>query len=820
MSLKSMSKKSAWPITVITISVITLFIPIIFEGKTFYAFDTFFKFLPWSSYIKTAPVNNPLITDPVNVFYPNLKLYKTAMRKGSIPLWNPYNFCGNKNHFFFHPFQFISYAIFPETIAHDIVLGLLLFLSGILMYAYLRSIALSSYASIIGALAWMFNGYIMVWFEFENTLMCAASFPALLFAFEYWKKHENILSYLIFLGAFSLAIASSMYSFLAFQLIFFAAYVIYRYSGTKDTITYFFQKKIVLLFGIFGFACIINSGFFIEHFMSYTSGQRSSFSFWSLFQNIGCIPINYLTTLLFPEILNSPIYSHDLVPLQNAQQSYSNFNEMCIYCGIAPLILALIAIRRFEISMVRFYGITALIVITAAMGSILYFPIALVPGMSLSTPTRILFLFGFMIAVLSAIGFDSIQPKIASRGRKIIMTLLLCVGGISLAIPLTLKTEYGFRAISGGSNAFELFSTFPLFSSSLIVNQFLLVSASIIILLFYLNHYEKRIRFVLFLALLMILGLDLVSFGATYNTATPRVLEFPSTPGIQFLQNQPGKYRAMSFGNFFHNTLSAFNIEDIGGYSSFFPRRYGEYLYASQTGRADSIPNSFNRWITFQSYISPLINIVNVKYLLTPPGMMLNNPKIQQVYSGEMTIYENKDAFDRAFFVPAYVFCSSKQEVLQRMVSSSIEDFQKVVFLEIQPTSTDPVSHADSLVSTKSRIEFRRYEPNTVEISGIFPQNGFLVLSDSYFPGWKATLDGTSVPIFLANYFMRAVQVPPGSHTIVFHYAPLYITISIWTSIISWMALAIAIAGILFFQCTNSSNRQKVSLESFQSKFK
>ncbi|HEV8458138.1 MAG TPA: YfhO family protein, partial [Methylomirabilota bacterium] len=48
----------------------------------------------------------------------------------------------------------------------------------------------------------------------------------------------------------------------------------------------------------------------------------------------------------------------------------------------------------------------------------------------------------------------------------------------------------------------------------------------------------------------------------------------------------------------------------------------------------------------------------------------------------------------------------------------------------------------------------------------------WLVLADTWFPGWRAWVDGREQPVWRANYAFRAVRLEPGSHDVVFRYQP------------------------------------------------
>ena len=122
-----------------------------------------------------------------------------------------------------------------------------------------------------------------------------------------------------------------------------------------------------------------------------------------------------------------------------------------------------------------------------------------------------------------------------------------------------------------------------------------------------------------------------------------------------------------------------------------------------------------------------------------------------------------KDALPRAFLVPSKSI-PGKGHVLNTYYEESFDPQKEVLLSEevnFQPSPT-----------FSGKVEEVTYSPNHVTVRTTQEGNGFLVLMDSYFPGWTLKVDGEERPILRANHYYRAVQLGPGSHTLEFDYFP------------------------------------------------
>jgi hypothetical protein len=121
------------------------------------------------------------------------------------------------------------------------------------------------------------------------------------------------------------------------------------------------------------------------------------------------------------------------------------------------------------------------------------------------------------------------------------------------------------------------------------------------------------------------------------------------------------------------------------------------------------------------------------------------------------------DALPRAYMV-GRIKLEEESKILNTYYDESFDPLSEVLFS--QPVNFAPSSHFNGT------IEEVTYRPNHVTVKTVQQGSGFLVLMDSYFPGWTVKVDGKEKPILRANHFYRGVQLDSGAHTLEFDYFP------------------------------------------------
>ncbi|MFL5322161.1 MAG: YfhO family protein, partial [Myxococcaceae bacterium] len=166
--------------------------------------------------------------------------------------------------------------------------------------------------------------------------------------------------------------------------------------------------------------------------------------------------------------------------------------------------------------------------------------------------------------------------------------------------------------------------------------------------------------------------------------------------------------------------------------------------------------------------------------LSSPIPLVIRNADLPEDSPVSLSI--SATALPRAFVVHRLAHASD-EEVLQKL-SSDTQEFRTTAF------SSENVEASGDCSSTAARVD---PDHRTVVINVNACAPGVLVVNDSYYPGWKVTVDDEPSRAFVVDYLFRGVAVPKGEHTVRMHYEPLSSELGLGISVLSLAGLAIAL---------------------------
>jgi hypothetical protein len=206
-------------------------------------------------------------------------------------------------------------------------------------------------------------------------------------------------------------------------------------------------------------------------------------------------------------------------------------------------------------------------------------------------------------------------------------------------------------------------------------------------------------------------------------------------------------------GSFSSNRFMNFGIASIGGYHAAKLASYDEFLRTA-------LPASLR-----SGRFGP-VDMLNTRYWVTRVRLP-DHPRFRQLWAGTdyqgqpRFVYESSGAFPRAFAVDKYRVAVGDEAL--RLLGNGDVDVSAAVILDRRP-SVEPVSAEGASVEVTS-IDF-----NEVRMRSSAGQPFIAVLSEVYYPDWKATVDGEPLEVMRANHILRAVSLPAGDHEVVFSY--------------------------------------------------
>ncbi|HWP47884.1 MAG TPA: YfhO family protein [Candidatus Limnocylindrales bacterium] len=807
------------------VAILTLFLIIVlFFSKTFFFQELYY------------------IRDIYGVGYQWMHLVIETLKAGYIPLWNPYQLSGvphlaNPGTMSLYPLNLLLCLTGLTGSTYIYFLILHIFLAGVFFYALMRHWNCSPVPAWLAASSYMLSGY-AVDFEFNPPF----AWIPLIFLFldralnpkprtekKLWPPFSSLPSILLTGGFLGLQFLTGGIEVVFFTLLALGLYVGFMSLwGSKSRLKVFTRNTgiFMLILGIgISLAMVqflpsrelalqsarvkgldyeaasshaLHPAGLIEFFIPHFFGKKTDISFWG-----------------------EPFYDNH----------YAYF--ISIYFGVSTLLLGMLTLTCLRHRLVSYLLILLILSILLMLGPytpIHYLVYRYVPFMGgLRIPVKYLVLTTFAASALGGFGAQILLIKKEESSRflsplKRIGFFFLCLGGLLLAFLLVDFLSRGalFQRIFGGYISLEkLQEATPYVHKEIFTSSVFLLAGTGVVILTVTSKLNPRVSGIL---LSFIVTIDLFSahlhlhptVTEPFYSEPPAVInlfdkdarlhrfyryayDIPEIP--DFVREDPLKRYS-----WFKNTLFPYysvqnHLYDVAGTFSLRPMDYGLLLHALE--------------IAPWSAKLKLLSLLNVRYLLgfSP----LKDERLRPIAffpDLKMGVYENTAYLPRAYIVPRSRTVKKGVEALNTFIRDDFDPQEEVVLLEegreagsqkqeakresrisssLLPSSDyerrDPYAPPESSWKEPfaSQAHVIDYSPTRATIETETSQGGYLVFADSYYPGWRASVDGQKREILRVNYILRAVTLEPGVHTIQFKYEPFSYKMGLFLSLMAFM---------------------------------
>ena len=817
-------------------------------NKTLLPVDNLTAFEPWASasdsFNLTPPQapHNALLSDLILENYAWKRFIRQAIAAREIPLWNPYLFGGipflaSGQHSLFYPFSLIFYVL-PLAKAYGWFMLSQYFLAGVTMYLFARTLRIGRWGALVGAGVYQLSLFMVVSAVFPMIVAGAVWLPLLLLAVESILRQRRLfgrpasLPWMV-VGALTigLQLLAGHPEVVAYSVLMAAAYAAWQLlplalsSRGRAAL-----RPAVFIGGMVAFGLLLGALQFLPLLEAAGSNFRADAASLAEVRGWG-YPPRRLITLLAPNFFGNPShhryfdwFTRSWTPVSvNAlgeritaiDWGIKNYVEGGMYVGVLPLLLSGVALLspgtgRNASARLRplkwFFALLAALSLAFAFGTPLYALVYHLPGLSqLHSPFRWVWPFSLCMATLAALGADSLAAgnrngRSAAAGG---LARLAMVAGSGLILTVALASTFYPRAepviqrafwqLARAHSAFADARMFFSYQARWLVQLGLLLLLSGLALWKAARSHGRHWR----AALLGLLLADLLIAGYGFNPSSdPAPLEY-TPPVVEFLQQDKSAWRFTTYDPAGQKPLNAnsgwlFDLQDVRGYDSIIPRQYADYMTLIEPQHE----LAYNRIAPIgsqQGLHSPLLDLLNVKYVISQQEIDYPQ-KYTLVYQGELRVYRNEAVSPRAFTLPEGCAFTAAG------FAATLRDYDPRRFIVLPPGASDRPSRP-----TEPERECRP-EPakitasslNEVHIQADLRQPGYLLLADSYAPGWQAFVRTEAVPeerepMLRANGNFRAVRLNAGRQQVRFKYSPTSFRLGGMASALSVLTLLLLI---------------------------
>ncbi|HEV8415892.1 MAG TPA: YfhO family protein [Bryobacteraceae bacterium] len=699
--------------------------------------------------------------ESVNQAYSWMQFAITSVRQGILPMWDPYtlaghSFLGEMQTAAFYPVHLLL-ALIPfdsashlSPITYHIWFAVTHVLAAGFMFALIRELGLSRFSAFIAGICFSFGGFVarVTWPHLlESAIWMPLVFLFLLRALRAAGARLAALDATIagaFLGLSVLA--GGLHVILMEALVIVSAGIFHACTSKARRSSVFRAALVIAVIGIVGSAA---GAVQLLPSIEYSSRVLRFIGPAGALPANQKIPYADMNDEFLPQsigLLISPFAFNGTAGLGEATNPY---------IGALPLLAVVIGIRRYwRERWVRYLTGLAVAAFLYTLGNyswlhgLLY---ALIPQLwSMREASRMVFVEDFALAILAAYGIEALVVKAGEPGGAragwvgLDRTLLAIVTACAAA--LFVPAIFGKPDL----NPWTMLSIVVIFASYGLFR--------------YLEHGNRGggVR-------LMMVALILFDLSACDWTAVNRIAKAKSgvdymertlsaRGAAQFLKARKGTFRVQIEADPLPNIGDLFSIPTIN-------------LVGGVT-----LPFDFERMM-------PYPDLLNVRYIVTPA----TEQKPGAVYQdAAWKVYENPSGYPRAWLVHETRAEPSAQLAAAQLGMPGF-DARRTALTEV-PVALEPLA-----ASAQETAQVSAIAPNQIELEVNAQSRGLLVLSENYYPGWRATIDGQSAPIYRVDSGLRGVIVPRGRSRVELRYVPASVY---WGALFSFLGFAGALAAI------------------------
>jgi hypothetical protein len=729
-------------------------------------------------------------------YYPSRFFVVESLHQGNFPFWNPYIFCGypsfaSLQQATLYPLSLL-YCLFPFFQGFNWFFLAHFLIAGTGLYLLLRRLSLGRLASLCGSICFAFSGYLVSMLNLLTTLSAVVWIPFLFLSFRrflqsrrfFWLVPASLVLCFQFLSG------QPEIAFLTFFIAgIYAAYSSWSYKewGSMRFGLQGLLALIVLVLGIISVQIIPFLEIIKNSVRETTSAIRNTI--WSFH------PLESINFII-------PSFSGDL--LAGSSSWFGQAWMRSGYLGIIVLACAVFSLLGSQRENKYFWSL-------AGMGLLLslgqYLPwleagYKYLPGFNLIRyPVKYISLFYFGLAVLVGLGVEQCFTINAwKRSRVQLVVLLVLLSGAYLILwqfrthIFSALEKYYFASLAPLENKIFYNKAPQLFTDWLWMIAWL---AGFMMVLF-LRPAKILPETTVKKIFLGLFTLSLLSGSFGLEPVVEQYFYTVPTGNVQFLQERLGyervyltpKSSSAAVKNLTVYPKVDFREDFYKRQKAILPNLQAVHHFFSIDGY-ESIKLKNNEHIINLISARPLsqvakyLDLLGVKYLLS--FYPVEWEPLTKVRDDYIMFFKNKNVRDRIQFF-SQAECLSQPAEIDRLLEQDSFDPAKILILTGSTKFCPPPSPDGSSGQASGMI--LSYAGNRVEIQATARQDIWLLLADTYYPGWQARINGQPATIQQADYMLRAIRLPAGENRVIFSFLPSWF----WAGLISTLTVLIGLS--------------------------